>query len=40
VDDVEDMDNDMVRRLLIAEGMIKAKKGEFDERELTEDIEA
>lgn len=33
---VEDMDNDVVRLLLIDKGMIKAKKGEIDEKKIWE----
>ena len=40
VDSVEDMDNEMVRLLLINEGLIKAKKGEFDEKLIGPEIEA
>jgi len=37
---VEDMDNDAVRLLLIDQGMIKARPGEIDEKNLGPEIEA
>lgn len=40
VEAVEDMDNAAVRMLLIDQGIIKAKKGEIDEKNIGVEIEA
>ena len=40
IDDIEDLDNKDVRMILIEQGIIKARKGEIDEKKIGPSIEA
>ena len=38
IDDVEDLDNQAIRLILIDQGLLKAKKGEIDEKNIGPEI--
>ena len=40
IDDVEDLDNQAIRHILIEQGLLKPKKGEIDEKSIGPEIEA